>query len=388
MSKNFLIVALCFCVIALGYFTAPMISGLIKGIFNAKEKAIAVNSGSSADIDNNEDIVDLTFRNGVYIPINQLTTPEGLTNVIQMCESNKFDAVVIEIKGDSGILCYKSEMPIATAIGSGGETGIDLKKVAARFKENNIYTIAKIVCFKDNFAPESDAELSVPYIGGGRWWNEYKWLNPYIKRSREYLSEISEEIIKSGFDEVMLDEVKFPDSGRLDILGFGDDEVQTPKPQMLTEFINEVCETVHNAGGKLSLCIPASGIYTDEVNIYSGQKFNFNDLKIDYLSSYFQPSVLKITHKQCDIPSDLFYQADDNLLPLFDAVLSKAVNRLTRENDKITLRPFIQDYNTPSRPLLPEDIKAQIESCRVYGSAGYITFNEYGVYTLLYDENK
>ena len=83
-------------------------------------------------------------------------------------EKNNMNALVIDVKGDGGFIPFKVDLPLAEEIGA-QKTILtkDMKAAVAALKEKNLYLIARIVVFKDNFLATAKPELAVRTKGGG-----------------------------------------------------------------------------------------------------------------------------------------------------------------------------------------------------------------------------
>src|SRR5439155_27058310 len=71
--------------------------------------------------------------------------------VLELVARTELNAVVIDVKGDRGLIPYRTEVPLALEAGAQGPVIIkDFDGMIAGLKSRGIYTIARIVTFKDN----------------------------------------------------------------------------------------------------------------------------------------------------------------------------------------------------------------------------------------------
>ena len=79
----------------------------------------------------------------------------GLRNsALKLIEETELNALVIDVKGDRGVVTYKTEVPFANQIGAQKLIIVkDVRELVRTLKERGIYTIARIVVFKDNLWP-------------------------------------------------------------------------------------------------------------------------------------------------------------------------------------------------------------------------------------------
>ena len=128
---------------------------------------------------------------------------------------NKFNAVVIDVKDDHGMINAPVDSRTARELGAIKKTNI--KEVIKKLHENKIYVIARNVTFKDKKLYEAfggkyaiwDKVSNRPWVGLPR----EKWCDPYSKFVRDYNIEIARETAKLGFDEIQFDYIRFPTDG-------------------------------------------------------------------------------------------------------------------------------------------------------------------------------
>src|SRR5689334_21120771 len=72
-------------------------------------------------------------------------------DMYRLLDSTELNAVVIDVKGDYGLLSYKSHVPLAQQIGADAEPTIDdIDGLLKTLHEHGAYAIARVVVFKDN----------------------------------------------------------------------------------------------------------------------------------------------------------------------------------------------------------------------------------------------
>ena len=72
-------------------------------------------------------------------------------SALKLIQETELNALVIDVKGDRGMIPYKSAIPLATEVG--GQQIITVREIdelMKSLKAKGIYTIARIVVFKDN----------------------------------------------------------------------------------------------------------------------------------------------------------------------------------------------------------------------------------------------
>lgn len=163
-------------------------------------------------------------------------------------------AAVFNMKSDDGMLGYVSGLPQAVAMGS-SQADPGLNDAIRALNETELYTIARISCFRDNRAPRMNNELSLRTNSGYNWTDPegIRWTNVAVAGVREYLVGICQELAELGFDEILLDNAGYPTEGNLSYIKTGD----TYDPEKLSEpveqFYEEVAAALADTGVKLSI---------------------------------------------------------------------------------------------------------------------------------------
>ncbi len=381
---SILIVLIAACIVAIGFFSAKGIASL----FSKKPSPSPQDNSSSVSNDNTQgtqEAIDSKELLGIYLPYNSIATSEVQSSVLSFVKGSKINCVIIDIKAEDGVLRYQSSIP--TVISSGiqnNQTTVDMQALCKKFKEENIYVIGRIVCFKDNLMPRTDVgrEMSVKASDGTRRWDMYSWLNAYNSAACQYLYDIIKESSTLGFDEIMLDEVKFPDSQYLaPLLYYGDASALPSKSQALNDFVNASCDIAHSADIKLSLNVPVNAAYADIGNEVSGQSFNYPELKIDYLCPNFRTDYLSLVTDYSVVSQDVILNAENNITQALNAFGKATLDKISQQNSKIVLRPWLRDYNSNIASYTPEQIQEQITALNEAGYENMTFYNADGAYS-------
>lgn len=138
-----------------------------------------------------------------------------MADLIAIADSTEINAVIIDIKESDTFLAYDS-----TAIALAKEIGADqrpstkwLPALIDTLQAHGIYSIARIVVFKDRKLAERKPELAIRHVNGSVWRDNKggAWVNPYDKRVWDYNIAIAREALDMGFSELQWDYVRFPD---------------------------------------------------------------------------------------------------------------------------------------------------------------------------------
>jgi len=138
-----------------------------------------------------------------------------LWQLVRLADETEINALVIDVKDDTGCLLYPSAVPTAQQIGA--NQCVRAKDARARLDTiaaHGIYAIARIVVAKDPRLAEHKPEWSVQERGTGKLWRDridIAWVDAYNDSVWIYAAQLAEEAVRLGFNEVQFDYVRFPD---------------------------------------------------------------------------------------------------------------------------------------------------------------------------------
>ncbi|MFK5926102.1 MAG: putative glycoside hydrolase [Desulfuromusa sp.] len=123
------------------------------------------------------------------------------------------NALVIDLKSSRGDIAFRSQSPLAKAVGAQRvRTLKDLPEFLAELKRQGIYTIGRIVVFKDGALARNRRDLAVHTLDGYLWTDREKisWTDPFNPAVWDYNISIAKEAAALGFDEIQFDYIRFP----------------------------------------------------------------------------------------------------------------------------------------------------------------------------------
>ena len=183
----------------------------------AKRPAIGTNRGRPANSRMQAKPVRMPDNvRGIYVSGWVAGGKKSMDRMIRLVERTDLNAMVIDVKNDYGLLTYRSRLPIVNATGAGDEPTIaDLGGLLKRLRAKGIYTIGRVVVFKDPHLAEAKDEWAF-HTKAGKLWRDRKgkaWVDPFVPDVRAYNVAIAKEAAALGFDEIQFDYVRFPDNG-------------------------------------------------------------------------------------------------------------------------------------------------------------------------------
>jgi len=175
------------------------------------------------------------------------------SDIVEIIDRTYLNAVVIDVKGDSGRLSYKSEVPLARKYGSGQAKIKDIAGLIRTLKDRHIIAIARIVAFKDQWMAEKNQAWAVRDIDGGVWKDRKgaAWIDPYNRKYWDYLVEIAEEAVRHGFVEIQFDYVRFTSDGDTSRCVYPA-RTRTSKQDLIAQFLEYASRRLRPSGVKVS----------------------------------------------------------------------------------------------------------------------------------------
>ena len=280
---------------------------------------------------------------GIYLTgwsVGYKTRFDRLLNLINTTELN---SMIIDVKDDKGKISYMTEVPAAADTGAAINMVGDINAVMATLKDNNIYPIARIVCFKDPITSQKHPELAIKNKNGALWRDKKgnTWLDPYNKGSWQFLIDMSKEAVQKGFKEIQYDYIRFPTDGDVNAIQYGEISQTQSKSEAIAEFLAQAKKELTPLGVDISAdvfgIIPVSDYDAKAI----GQTIEIISKDIDYICPMVYPShyaygqeVNNIAYKKPDLePYGVVYNS-----------LLLAKQRVTASNGNAKIRPYLQDF--------------------------------------------
>lgn len=320
------------------------------------------------------DIALTPFRpKGLYLSfygVGNRMLREGALAVIR---NRGMNAVVIDVKGDRGMISYKSSVALAAQVGAQRTTTIrDPEQLLDRLHRENLYVIARIVVFKDDRLAAARPDLAIKRIGGA----PYKdleglgWVDPFNKEVWDYNAAIAVEAARLGFDEIQFDYVRFPDA---DGLAFSLANTMANRLRAISGFLGEARKQLVPYNVFLAADIFGYVMWNrDDTHI--GLRLEEISQVVDYISPMLYPSCFR--HGIPGQPSPVAHP--------YEIVLRSLQNGAERAGvAAIRFRPWLQafrDYAFDNRRYGEAEIAAQIRAAETFGSDGWMLWNPRNVY--------
>lgn len=148
---------------------------------------------------------------GLYLNAYAAGSKTRLPKLLAIADSTEINTFVIDVKDEKGMR-YRTELALQKQIG-GEVTMPNLKAVVDSVEAHGIWTVARIVVFKDPMLSQAKPEWSIKNPSGGLWRDKAgnTWVSAWDPNVWEYNIQVAEEVLRAGFDEVQFDYVRFPE---------------------------------------------------------------------------------------------------------------------------------------------------------------------------------
>nr|MDQ3388712.1 putative glycoside hydrolase [Gemmatimonadota bacterium] len=233
---------------------------------------------------------------GIYLNAYAAGSRTRLPKLIQMADDTEINAFVIDVKDEKGIR-YDSEVALARELAQPGEVTIrDLKALTDTLRAHGIWSIARIVLFKDPILSRAKPEWTVQRPGGGAWADKAgnNWVSPWDENVWAYNLDIAEEVARAGFDEIQFDYVRFAEAYR-SLPAQVHPRAKGDRTDAIAAFLNEAKRRLHPLG-----VVVAADVFglapNDPRDVGIGQQWETISATADHILPMMYPSHYMSTH--------------------------------------------------------------------------------------------
>ncbi len=303
---------------------------------------------------------------GMHVTYYSASSETRWENFINMVDDTQMNAIQLDLKDESGYMGHESTVELAQEIGA-SKNFLPAEEMVADLQERGIYSIARIVVFRDPVLAEERPEYMVKRkdgepLGGGNW------VDPTNKEVWEYNLELAREAYEMGFDEVQYDYIRFPEGHAA-----WEAEYKKDVGEKRYEFMNDFLKYVRKEIGwdkRLSAAVFGFiSVAQDDLKI--GQRPEQMGPYLDYMSPMVYPSHYSPGNYGLDNPNAHPYEVVDESMAEFHELLEKSGCKL---------RPWLQAFTLGSPSYGREEIRAQIEATEKNGIDTWLLWNPRTVY--------
>jgi hypothetical protein len=309
----------------------------------------------------------------VYANFSTLVDPARFNSLIEIANTTEVNALVIDVKQDT--IYYDTQVAFFRDIPGMIEPVIDPVALNAQLHEQGIYTIARVVVFKDPVVAAGRPDLAVKdEVKGGSWldMNGTPWVNAFNEELWVANADLAVELANLGFDEIQYDYIRFPSDGDLRTSDFGREYTEEARRAAITGAVKMAYERLRPTGAKFSIDLfPIIALFGNDQGI--GQTLQDLTPYADYVSLMVYPSHYEYGNIPVDgHPNDFPAETVTYTLERTDELVP---------GTRLKMRPWLQDFDYPLEgytPYGPEDVRAQIEAAEAFGTSGWLLWNAAG----------
>lgn len=298
-----------------------------------------------------------------------------LKRIMDIVDEGNINAIIVDVKNEYGSTSFKTGFNQANKYGAYRSRTIkNIDKFMKLLKSKDIYSIARIVTFKDELQASNNLDYAIKYESGEVWRNRDKmaWVDPFDKRSHNYAVSIAEEAAKVGFDEINFDYIRFPAKSGL---VYSQENTQKNREKAIEDFLKLAQNRLLKYGVFISADTYGNICWADDdSNI--GQTVELFEKYADYIAPMLYPSGFAKGSLGYKFPSEHPYE-----------IVYKSIENIHHRIDAVRIRPWIQnfkDYAHKKRHYGKEEVQAQIKASNDLNTNGWMPWSPSSRYNKVY----
>ena len=287
------------------------------------------------------------YVKGIYVT-GWTVDSKKFNTLINLADTTEINTFVVDVKDDSGRITP------------------NLERIVKRLDDHNIYSIARIVLFKDPTLAAARPDLAV-HKNGKVWVSKAKekFMDPYSKEVWKYNIDIAKKALAAGFDEIQWDYIRFPDTATKLQYPNGDERTRR---QVISDFLKYSVKQLPGAIIGADVFGYTTSVTQNDLGI--GQYWEDFEPKIDVVSpmvypSHYYQSSFGVKHPNSE-PYKVVYSA-----------LKYAIKRSGQPKK---IRPWLQSFTLGKPRYEAYHIRAQIKASEELGLHEWYLWNARNVY--------
>lgn len=269
-------------------------------------------------------------------------------------DETTLNTVVIAVKESNGEV-YIPGVKMAEEFKAYVPAMPDIKTYIEKLKSRNVYTVARIVVFKDSIAVKHKPQWAVKNPEGGTWADHkgLSWLDPYNRDNWEYTFAIAEQCVNLGFEEIQFDYVRFPSDGIIKNCRYSVRQSSIAPAQCIVNFLKEANLRLKSKYN-VNISVDVFGLTTSaDHDMGIGQNIIDMAREVDFICPMVYPSHYPKGSYGIENPNNQPYRTVYIGLNYADKKLGENSNKL---------RPYLQDFSLGYKYHM-EEVLAQMQAC-------------------------
>ncbi|OHE09393.1 MAG: GTP-binding protein [Sulfurimonas sp. RIFOXYD12_FULL_33_39] len=296
-----------------------------------------------------------------------------IKKILDIVDATEVNAIVVDVKNEYGSTSYKTSCNEANSYGAAKKRTIkDIKSFISLMKSKNIYTIARIVTFKDELQSSNNFVYAIKDKNKNLWKNhdEMGWVDPFDTRSHEYTASIAEDAANVGFDEINFDYIRFPAKAELTL---AKESNEANRIKAIENFLSLVQKKLQKYPTFISVSTYGNICWeTGDTGI--GQKIESLAKYADYIAPMLYPSGFAKGSFNFEHPSEHPH-----------AVIYRSIKNIENKIDSKRIRPWLQsfrDYAHKKREYKKFEIGEQIRATKDINTSGWMMWSPSSKYDI------
>jgi hypothetical protein len=289
--------------------------------------------------------------------------------VLKMLRDKKINAIQLDLKDESGIIGYDSDLPFAKKIGAVQPSYV-LEDAVKQIHDLGGRVIGRVVAFRDRVHAEwawdngertqvIQTPAGQPYAGYGGFTN---FAHPVV---RDYNLDVAEEAAKRGVDDILYDYIRRPD-GPLETMRFP--ELKGGAQASIVSFLGEARDRLEPTGAFLGASLFGIAAFRPEEVAQDVPRIARN---VDYVAPLIYPSHWGPGVYGVDVPETQPREIIEESLVHFNELV---------ENTGARVVPWLQDFSLRVE-YGPKEVCAQIKGAEAEGVSEWIMWDALVTYT-------
>jgi hypothetical protein len=305
----------------------------------------------------------------IYLTPHTIADERRFNELVALADRTEINAMVLDVKDETGRLYHDSTIEAARAIGAVRPT-YDLAARLKTLKDHGIYAIARIVCFQDQTLATKRPDLAIRNPRTGGVWKNVQgvaWTSAMKPETWDYNAAIAAEAARLGFDEIQYDYVRFPTDGDRTAIDLGGPNTFEARTNAIAGFLKRTREVLAPYG--VALAIDVFGIVLFDRTDFDqiGQSLEKMAPYVDYICPMVYPSHYIPGALGFDIPNNHPYE-------IVLGSLQKGADRVPTPH--VTFRPWLQDFSYGRGiDYGPNEVRAQIKATYDFGATSWMLWN-------------
>ncbi len=290
---------------------------------------------------------------GAHVSVYLASSDSDMAKMMDLVDRTELNALEIDLKDEAGQIAFLLDNDLAKQVNSLNDY-VKLDSLVDSMRYRDIYTICRIVCFKDPKLAKGKTGVAVQDKAGGLW-GKGQWLDPYSKEAWDYNLAVAEAAAKAGFQEVQFDYVRFPSDGNTDACLYPNQDSRKPV-EVIDDFLAYAREKL--APYNVFVSADVFGLTASKQgDMGIGQDVESVARRVDYISPMVYPS---------------HYNTGEYGIRNPESNPGDIVTASIKEFKKVmagkpsALRPWLQDFSLRVA-YTPDMVRRQIDACEKLG---------------------